>query len=67
MIRRLAAPALAALTLATTAAMPLAAGAAPSPKGLERNVALVPVVCLIELPPGWCLIAFDNWIQKFFP
>lgn len=35
MIRRIAAPALAALTLAASAAMPLAAGAAP------KNVAAV--------------------------
>jgi hypothetical protein len=64
MIRRIAAPALAALTLAASAAMPLAAGAAPSPKAVERRLELV---CLVELTPGYCVFAFDSWIKKFFP
>lgn len=38
MIRRIAAPALAALTLAASAAMPLAAGAAPTPQAVDQAI-----------------------------
>ena len=67
MIRRTFAPVLAALTLATTTAMPMAASAAPSPKALERRVEFAAAACIMGLAPDICVRIFENWIQKFFP
>jgi phosphate-selective porin len=71
MIRRIAAPALAALTLAASAAMPLAAGAAP--KNVETIVKrrAVPLLsnCLADpifaVLCGTILVTIERQIEEF--
>ena len=65
MNRRIAAPALAALTLAASAAMPLAAGAAPTPKAVEKRVEQSAVICVLALSVTACELALRAWLEKF--
>jgi hypothetical protein len=71
MIRRIAAPALAALTLATTAAMPLAAGAAPKDVEaiVERRAAPLLNNCFTEpvfaVLCGTLLVTIERQIEEF--
>ena len=76
MIRRVAAPALAAFTLATTTAMPLTAVAAPDPQRVEaiaeRRLQTVENICMYvgnSLPclEGFVLIeqAVENFVNRF--
>lgn len=76
MIRRIAAPALAALTLAASAAMPLAAGAAPKNVAAvaEKRLARVANECIDNSIIPFCLFALSNlerqaeeFIRKFAP
>jgi hypothetical protein len=76
MIRRIAAPALAALTLAASAAMPLAAGAAPKDvvAVAEKRAANFANTCVeLKIIP-FCLLEFyilqqqvEKFIGKFTP
>ena len=76
MIRRIAAPALAALTLAASAAMPLAAGAAPKDVAAVAEKRLVGVAnaCQDNDIILFCLFYLSNlerqaeeFIRKFTP
>lgn len=77
MIRRIAAPALAALTLAASAAMPLAAGAAPKNVAAvaEKRLARVANECNYNSTSQlFCLAALfslerqaEEFIRKFAP